>query len=103
MYPPVAHLMAVMVADRNEKSGKESAETLAALVKNRFSGHNMILVGPSEAAIGKVNDVYRFVFYIKSRKTETLAQIREQIESWQEANPSQNRTIQFDLDPMHVY
>lgn len=103
MYPPVAHLMAVMLTDRNEKSAKESVEKLATLVKTAFSGHNMILVGPSEAAVGKVNDVYRFVFYIKSRQTETLALIREQIEKWQEANPSPGRNLQFDLDPMHVY
>ena len=92
-----------MLTDRSEKSGKESVEILATLVKTAFSGHNMILVGPSEATIGKVNDLYRFVFYIKSRQIETLAQIREKIEAWQEENPSPGRSLQFDLDPMHVY
>lgn len=102
-YPPVSHMMAFLLQMSNEKKGKIYIEQIASLVKNRFYGHNIVTIGPSSAMIGKINDVYRFVFYIKCGQSEELEKIRECIEQYMEENEMEDCNTSFDFDPCHIY
>ena len=97
-YPPAAHMLAVQVFARTEEGGKQMAERLAEAVKSSFDCQ---LMGPAPASIEKINDIFRFVFYVKCSEYDKLIQIKDlaegKIQEWQRLE-----TVQFDFDPMNV-
>lgn len=100
-YPPVAHMLAVQIFAKMEESGKVLAKRLADVVKSM--GLQIQVMGPSSAAIGKINDIFRFVFYVKSENYDTLIQIKDVLEEkWKEWQPKWE-SVQFDFDPMNSF
>ena len=66
-------------------------------------GLQIQVLGPSSAAIGKINDIFRFVFYVKSENYDTLIQIKDVLEEkWKEWQPKWE-SVQFDFDPMNSF
>ena len=60
----------------------------------------MQLVGPADAAVSRVNDVYRKVIYIKTKEYDTLVDIKDNIEKYVKDNPLyKNVSVQFDFNP----
>ena len=101
-YPPVSHMLAVQVFARAENGGRLLAERLAEAVRNIFcTGETIQLIGPAPASIEKINDIFRFVFYVKCPEYDTLIRIKdmaeEKLKEWQ-----QPETVQFDFDPMNT-
>ena len=100
-YPPAAHMLAVQIFAKMEDSGKVLAKRLADVVKSM--GLQIQVMGPSSAAIGKINDIFRFVFYVKSENYDTLIQIKDVLEEkWKEWQPKWE-SVQFDFDPMNSF
>ena len=53
--------------------------------------------------IGKINDIYRKVLYLKTEKYDTLVKMKNRLEQYIEINSGyQKIRIQFDFDPMHL-
>ena len=110
-YPPVGHMMAVLVIAGEEETGKkvagrlakaagrERAEHLATGADN--AGHQVQIIGPAAAAIGRIGGKYRTVFYGKSSSMEALIQVRDRLEAVPVTE--QDVTVQFDFDPMNSY
>lgn len=98
-YPPVAHMMAVQIYAREEESGARLAKRLSEVVK--FREDAPAVLGPAPAAIGKINDIFRHVFYIKHDQYEILVQIKDELEEcltqWQP-----RESVQFDFDPVNT-
>ncbi len=103
MYPPVAHMMAVLVLSDNEKTGVEQTNVLAEQVKQQFGDQRLILIGPTEACIGKINDIYRYIFYIKHREYRVLIAIKDVLEQTIHTMKWNTDSVQFDFDPMNNY
>lgn len=103
MYPPVAHMMAVLVLSDNEKAGAEQARMLAEQAKQQFGDQRLVLIGPTEACIGKINDIYRYIFYIKHREYQVLTAVKDALEQTIHAMKWNADSVQFDFDPMNNY
>ncbi len=103
MYPPVAHMMAVLVLSDDEKAGAVQAQALAARVKQQFDDKRLVMIGPTEACIGKINDVYRYIFYIKHREYQILTAVRDALEETIHTMQWNTDSVQFDFDPMNTY
>lgn len=103
MYPPVAHMMAVLVLSDNEKAGAEQARMLAQQAKQQFGDQRLVLIGPTEACIGKINDIYRYIFYIKHREYQVLTAVKDALEQTIHAMKWNADSVQFDFDPMNNY
>lgn len=125
MYPPAAHMMAVLVTGQEEESAGRLAEELARLARqeenaetlslsegerNAESGRapgqkkeNLTVLGPGTASLAKLNDCYRFIFYMKSSDTKKLAKARERMESYIQTLQKRSEQVQFDIDPMNGY
>ena len=105
-YPPVSHMLAVQIFAREEKSGMELAAQLAQIASGFVDekeelARRMMILGPAPASIGRINDIFRFVFYIKYGKYGKLVQIKDVLE--EKLSQYQGREIvQFDFDPMNV-
>lgn len=97
-YPPVAHMLAVQIFAREEDAGQRLAERLAEAVKTM----EIAVIGPAPASIGRINDIFRFVFYVKQEKYDKLVQVKDVLEDklriWQPGRES----VQFDFDPINT-
>lgn len=114
-YPPAAHMMAVLITSGVQQRGERLAEKIAQLAGKTVQsaekaaqmpdeeGRNVRVIGPAKAAVGKINDIYRFVVYCKSCSYDRLTEIRESIEQFISAIELKGESVQFDFDPMDSY
>lgn len=102
-YPPAAHMMAVLVLSGDAQTGAERARELVGLAKSEFGEARPVLIGPTEAFIGRISDVYRYVFYIKHRDYQVLTRIKDALEQMIHARQWNPDSVQFDFDPMNHY
>ncbi|MBO5145924.1 MAG: primosomal protein N' [Lachnospiraceae bacterium] len=103
MYPPVAHMMAVLVLSADALTGAEHAQELADRAKDRCGAKNPVIIGPTEASIGRINDVYRYIFYVKHRDYQVLVDIKNELEDFIGRLQWSTDSVQFDFDPMSNY
>lgn len=103
-YPPVYAMMTVQFSSGEEEAAMRAARTCAALVERSQAagdrtGHSSVeLIGPCDAPVGRINDIYRKVIYIRHPKRERLVDIKNKLE--QAAPWLQERTdvlVQFDI------
>ncbi len=102
VYPPAAHMMAVLVTSPEEKRGERLTGRLAELAR-RVKEEKSVVIGPAKASIGKINDIYRFVLYCKSAEYEQLVMIKDKIEQELQFSGLKDENVQFDFDPMDSY
>lgn len=102
VYPPAAHMMAVLVTSLEEKRGEMLTGRLAELARRVKEGKSVV-IGPAKASIGKINDIYRFVLYCKSAEYDQLVRIKDKIEQELPFLGLKDENVQFDFDPMDSY
>lgn len=102
-YPPAAHMMAVLVLSEDERTGEEHARTLAEFAKHQFENARAAIIGPTGAMIGKINDIYRYIFYVKHREYQVLTAIKDALEQTIQERQWHVDSVQFDFDPMNQY
>lgn len=101
-YPPAAHMLAVQIFGKNEDSAKQLAKRLSDVVKS-IEDASVAVIGPAPASIGKINDIFRFVFYAKHGEYDKLVQIKDAMEERLQAWQNVGETVQFDFDPLNTF
>ena len=104
-YPPVSHMLAVLVTSKEAETAKRLVETLSEQINLHFIKRDLPprMIGPVEAAIAKINDLYRYVLYIKHADYETLVSVKDVLEAYCKEQEPGNINVQFDFDPMNTY
>ena len=102
-YPPAAHLMALYLMSEDEEALNRGAVRLKALAMSH-TRREIALIGPSDAGLSKLKDVYRKVLYLKCTEMNYLTEWKE----WLEAElPKEKQlstfNIQFDMDPVNPF
>lgn len=112
-YPPAGHMLAALVLSAEEergaalarwlvkKAGRLALEIQGPQVQKALPG--IQIIGPSQAAIAKIGDQYRMIFYIKSNDGNVLIRIRDALERRLGEIHCRTETVQFDFDPMISY
>ena len=124
-YPPVEHLLAVLISCEDEGLLDKGCRYLREYAL-RVSGHGREIadrrkdadgrefmlrsgqgkaeiIGPASPGIDKVKDIYRRVLYIKAPEYDTLTEIKDRLEQYIEINSGFDKMrIQFDFDPMGI-
>lgn len=103
-YPPVYNMAAILITSSDEKLCSEGACDLARRIKNsRIDG--LSVIGASKAAVSKINDIYRYVIYIKHRDYNALVHIKDGVELYLEKTDKYKKdfSVQFDFTPMDNY
>jgi primosomal protein N' (replication factor Y) len=102
-YPPVSNMLAILIASDDE--GK--ADHAAYLLKRQIdlqALEKMVIIGPSNCTIAKVNDIYKKVIYIKQSEYDKLVKIKNILEKFIDKNETyKNINVQFDFNPMNAY
>lgn len=66
-----------------------------------------VIIGPAAANISKINDVFRFVIYVKSADYAILTKMKDKIERYtaklMEAGQYRGYSVQFDFDPINGF
>ncbi|MCR4891193.1 MAG: primosomal protein N' [Lachnospiraceae bacterium] len=96
-YPPVSHLLKVLIEGPVDEKAGQMADIIARLTKT-FS--DAVTVGPAPDSIAKLKDSYRYTVYVKHADYERLAEIKDAIEKWRRENPVGRTTVLFDFDPI---
>ena len=103
-YPPASQLMAVLMTGADEVRLATAAEYLKKYAVRVNTGEEIQVIGPASPAVGKVNDVYRKVLYLKSREYKELVWIKNHMERYIEINRGfADMRIQFDFNPMNIF
>ena len=99
-YPPVYNMMVVLMESENEKkviaSSKGIFNELSAMTRTMNSTK---VIGPSDATISKINNVYRRLIYIKSNDEEELKTLMNKLENYD----IEDITITLDVNPVKMY
>ncbi len=107
-YPPVAHMLALLIAGKDEKVTCECADKIAENLRILWPqkpGGTLRIIGPAPAGIGKINDYYRRVIYLKSVAPEELIRAKDAAERMIKEKNEWFRyvSVQFDMDPVQAY
>lgn len=100
-YPPASNMLLMLLASRQEEKASWAASYLAALIaKANISGLRMI--GPAGAAVGKVNDIYRKVLYLKHSDYGQLVKLKDRLELFLKDREDMKQIhVSFDFNPMN--
>ncbi len=98
-YPPACGILTIQISDRREDVLKETADQLKDWSEKEAAKIRTVsLIGPVNAPIYKVNDIYRKILYLKSENYDILIKIRTYLEElWEMADPSKETVIQYDI------
>lgn len=106
-YPPIWNLLVIQCA--SEKSDileigvNKLANHLNHYIEDTENLKNEMIqvIGPADASIAKVNDIYRKVIYIKTKEYDNLVLLKDRLEWYVKDNRDYaNISIQFDFNPM---
>ena len=101
-YPPVISLMAIHMTSKEEKMLGDLANKIKDLVLGAgIDKKELRIIGPADANISRINDVYRKVIYIKCKEYDKLVKIKDYIEARFELMEERRKaSVQFDFNPM---
>lgn len=96
-YPPAAHMLSVLVSGEDEEHLEKGMEFLKKFVERISPGGHLHIIGPAWASVGKINDVYRKVLYLKHTEETVLMDIKKKTEKYIEINSGFRKLyIMFD-------
>ena len=101
-YPPVWNLLVILCASKEEQRAHDAAALLVAQIDEtkELRRDRVFPIGPADAAIAKVSDVYKKVVYIKAEKYQALVGLKDMLEEYMRDNRSFSDVIvQFDFNP----
>ncbi len=105
-YPPVSHMLLILVTSRQEEQAQKAALHLGEVLKlyDKQNALSAKTIGPASATVAKLNDTYRYVIYIKHNSYEELIGIKNYIEGYfLYSEYFSGCNLQFDFDPMSGY
>ncbi|MBR4718762.1 MAG: primosomal protein N' [Lachnospiraceae bacterium] len=106
-YPPAGHMLAILIESADEEAvdrySKTLAEELNDVIIKGLHAQGSTLIGPVDASVKKINDIYRKVMYIKSVEGNELIFLKDQAEGYCETYKDRNIRVTFDMDPVRGY
>jgi len=102
-YPPVEQLVAILVSGKDEAL-LHTASSYIKTYAERVNRNSVRIIGPTSPSVGKVNDVYRNVIYLKHAQYDVLIDLKDKLEKYIEINQGfKDMWIQFDFNPMRIF
>jgi len=102
LYPPVGHMLMILVECDNYGKLSSYAVNLAQNIKSVIisKASRTLIIGPADATIVKIQDIYRKVIYIKSKEYDDLIKVKDYIENNDSLTVNGVR-VSFDFDPIN--
>ena len=102
LYPPCGHMLLILCEGREYDSLCEYCDNLAGRIKNGIISRveKAFVIGPTDASIVKISDIFRRVIYVKSTNNESLKLVKDYIET-ENGLLRDDIRVSFDFDPMN--
>ena len=98
-YPPVDNLMKIMLSSPDENILTKDAAWVKAFVDNNCKVKGLMCIGPADAPIYKIKDVYSKIIYVKHKDREVLNSIYEKLDERIVGNQAfKNINVQYDIN-----
>lgn len=99
-YPPVYNMMVVLLTGTDYDSVSSASEELAKFLKNENrTKKDVQIIGPGDATIVKIKDLYRRVIYVKTKDVVQLEHIRDIVDGFER----DDIRIAVDVNPVNMY
>lgn len=99
-YPPAAHMLLILITSEKEEEADRCAKALADLIEEEAP--QIRCLGPSDAVVAKVRDIYKKVIYCKHKDYEQLIEIKDRVAQTIQADAGFAKVmVWFDFDPMN--
>jgi primosomal protein N' (replication factor Y) len=102
-YPPAAHLLMVQIFSSVEEEGMKLGQEIRNVLEAYTRENQIALIGPANASLAKINDVYRFCLLLKHKQKEKLIGAKNLMETWLGTCEIQEKIVQYDFDPMNAF
>ncbi len=96
-YPPVSHMMSVRIASSDEEKAADVSELLKKITDTRTDEY-MRIIGPANASIYKIKDVFYRIIYYKHPQYKQLTHIKDIIENYYRNNEESLKDCQIQFD-----
>jgi len=108
-YPPVWNMLHILAASENPDEAAACMDQIAAWIREELkkagSGQTWAdfqLIGPADAAVAKIKDVYSRVLYLKHPDYRILVKVKDFLEKRLKNTRNWKKvSIQFDFNPMN--
>lgn len=97
-YPPAGHMLSVLITGQSEAGCMKLAENLVMGIRANFK---VLVIGPAPASISKMNDLYRYAFYCKSKDYNNLVAVKDLLEEKLALRKNFKENVFFDFDPQN--
>lgn len=105
-YPPAAHILAILIASKDEEKAEKSSILLEGAIKEWYNNETdeVKIVGPAPALLAKANDIYRYMLYVKQADYEELIGMKNFLEGFIKFSEQfAGCNVSFDFNPMSSY
>ncbi len=103
-YPPVEYMLAILMQAKEEGLLEVGAKYTGEFIKKLDRRKKLEMIGPTTPNIGKINDIFRKVIYIKADNYDMLVSTKNQVERYVEINKGFEKIrVQFDFNPMNIW
>lgn len=99
-YPPYYYLTLIGISSNNPAMAQEQAYQLKAQLVQAQKSQDVLIIGPSEAAVAKVNDYYHYQLLLKYKNQDQLHDQLYQLLEESQAFVKQGLFINIDHDPL---
>lgn len=104
-YPPAASMLLLRIEGPDERAAGQAAQVLKTQIAyylREEDPKDWQVIGPADAVIARIKDIYRKTIHIKAADEKKLIQMKNALE--QRVLPGErfrNVSVQFDLNPMN--
>lgn len=103
-YPPECNMLVILLIAKEEDLVTKTSDIFVNIINMEFGQTDTQIIGPTFATIGKINDYYRKVVYLKNSDYNILKEIKDYLEGYVEyADGWKNVLVQFDFNPLISY
>ena len=96
--PPFMHMLQLLVTNRDEETVRRDVSRLHQILEQYGKGRDFVLLGPSPASLGRINNVFRWKILIKYPQEERLRNYgRYCVEQFLKERP--RSVVSSDMDP----
>ena len=100
-YPPVCHLLGIMLSGGDEARLELAADYLKKFAERAAGREAYQIIGPTVPYIGKIKDQYRRSLYIKHESYDLLIRMKDYLEQYVQINKGYDPIqVSFDFDPV---
>ena len=102
-YPPTFDMLMVQIYEKEERAGILLGNRMKEYLKEYAKENRMSIIGPANAGISKINDVYRSCLILKHQDKKVLNEAKTRIERFVGTCGIEGKIVQFDFNPMNSF